>query len=200
VPGLKVTQVFTPPSTHELDVDDLDLGSSAPALLGHNRVLIGGKDHRLRLLALNRLDGRRAHRGAWPSGGELQTISIGGPGEATFDQFAVIRQGSSTWAAVATGERTILFKLVGGRLHKAWEAKTPGTSPVYAGGLLYVYDLVAGGVYVYRPTSPHPLAVLPAGPGHWNSPIVVDGHLIVPEGDANQHLLHGTLEIFGVRH
>ena len=60
-----------------------------------------------------------------------------------------------------------------------------------AGGLLYVYDPDAGGIYVYRPASPRPIAKLPGNPGHWNSPIVVDGHVVEPEGNANDHLLTG---------
>ncbi len=49
---------------------------------------------------------------------------------------------------------------------------------------------------MYRPQSPDPIASLAGAPGHWNSPIVVDGHVIEPEGDANAHLFTGTLEIF----
>lgn len=64
------------------------------------------------------------------------------------------------------------------------------------GGLLYVYDPSSGAIYVYRPSSPRPLVKLPGEPGHWNSPIVVSGHLIVPQGDANEHKLTGKLEIF----
>jgi hypothetical protein len=83
-----------------------------------------------------------------------------------------------------------------GRLYLAWQNHTPGTSPVMAGGLLYVYDPSAGGIDVYRPDSPNPIAKLPGAPGHWNSPIVVDGHVVEPEGNANDHSLSGTLEIF----
>ena len=86
--------------------------------------------------------------------------------------------------------------LRGGRLFRAWQNSNPGTSPVMAGGLLYVYDLSGGGIYVYRPGSPQPLAKLPGGSGHWNSPIVADGHIVEPEGNANDHSLGGTLDIF----
>jgi hypothetical protein len=93
---------------------------------------------------------------------------------------------------------TAAYALIGGRLHLVWENSTPGTSPVMAGGLLYVYDPTAGGVYVYEPRSARPIAKLPGTQGHWNSPIVVDGHVIEPEGNANEHELTGTLEIFSV--
>jgi hypothetical protein len=64
------------------------------------------------------------------------------------------------------------------------------------GGLLYVYDPSGGGIYVYRPSSPRAIAKLAGTPGHWNSPIVVDGHVVEPEGNGNDHKLAGTLDIF----
>ncbi len=65
-----------------------------------------------------------------------------------------------------------------------------------AGGLLYVYDPDGGGIDVYHPSSPRAIAELPGEPGHWNSPIVVDGYVVEPEGNANDHELTGSLEIF----
>lgn len=65
-----------------------------------------------------------------------------------------------------------------------------------AGGLLYVYDPSGGGVYIYRPSSSQPIAKLAGSAGHWNSPIVVDGHVVEPEGNANDHQRTGSLEIF----
>ena len=43
-PGLRLRQAFTPTDQERLNTGDLDLGSSAPALLGHDRVLVAGKD------------------------------------------------------------------------------------------------------------------------------------------------------------
>ncbi len=97
---------------------------------------------------------------------------------------------------VADEHGTGAYVLRRGRLYRAWEDNTPGTSPVMAGGLLYVYEPDGGGIYVYQPSSPRPIAKLAGEPGHWNSPIVVDGHVVEPEGDANAHKLTGTLEIF----
>jgi hypothetical protein len=77
-----------------------------------------------------------------------------------------------------------------------WRNGNPGTSPVFVGGLLYVYDPSGGGINVYDPGNPRPLAALPGSSGHWNSPIVVDGHVVEPEGDANDHRLSGTIDIF----
>ena len=69
-----------------------------------------------------------------------------------------------------------------------------GTSPVIAGGLLYVYD--PGGaldVYGRRPVAGWRRC---RRHGHWNSPIVVGGRVILPVGNANDHATSGTLEIY----
>lgn len=47
--------------------------------------------------------------------------------------------------------------------------------------------------------SPRPIATLPGLPGHWNSPIALDGRVVEPDGDADDHNdTSGTLEIFSV--
>jgi outer membrane protein assembly factor BamB len=195
-PGLTLRQSFTPTNQEELNTSDTDLGSSAPALLGENRVVLAGKDGIMRVLVLSRLDGHppsgaRLH----PLGGEVQRLSIPGGGEL-FTAPAVWRHNGHTTVFVADDHATAAYVLRGGRLYRAWEADTPGTSPVLVGGLLYVYDPSAGGINVYRPSSPRPIAKLTGKPGHWNSPIVVDGHVVEPEGNANAHELSGALEIF----
>jgi hypothetical protein len=154
----------------------------------------------MRVLVLSRLDGHPpsgARARLHPLGGEVQRLSIPGGGEL-FTAPAVWRRDGRTTMFVADERATAAYVLRGGRLYRVWENATPGTSPVMAGGLLYVYDPSAGGIYVYRPSSPRPIAKLAGEPGHWNSPIVVDGHVIEPEGNANDHELTGTLEIFSV--
>jgi hypothetical protein len=49
---------------------------------------------------------------------------------------------------------------------------------------------------VYLPGSGSLVTTLPAGGGHWNSPIVVDGHVALPEGNANDHATSGVLDIW----
>jgi hypothetical protein len=46
------------------------------------------------------------------------------------------------------------------------------------------------------PRSGKKLSTLPAAGGHWNSAIVADGRIALPEGDANQHALSGVLDIY----
>jgi hypothetical protein len=197
-PGLTLRQSFTPVDEEHLSVTDTDLGSSAPALLGADRVVVAGKDGIIRVLALSRLDGHpgaggvgRHHR----LGGELQALGVPG-GSELFTAPAIWRRGTVTTVFVADEGGTAAYVLRGGRLLRAWQSSTAGTSPVMAGGLLYVYEPSGGGIYVYHPGSPRPIAKLEGSAGHWNSPIVVDGHIVEPEGNANDHRLGGTLELF----
>lgn len=197
LPGLDLRQAFTPTDQEHLNTGDLDLGSSAPALIGQGRVLLAGKDGILRVLDLTRLDGGApgTHERL---GGELQTLPTPGNGEL-FTQPAVWQHGSHTTVFVSDFNATAAYAVRGGLLHKLWESSLPGTSPVLAGGLLYIYDPNGGGINVYRPGSPTPIAKLAGGAGHWNSPIIAAGHIVEPTGNANDHRLSGSLELFSLR-
>ena len=194
-PSLSLRQAFTPVDQSELNNDDTDLGSSAPALLGHDRIVLAGKDGIMRVLSLSRLNGHPAGSGTHLLGGEVQRLQIPGGGEL-FSAPAVWQHGGHTTVFVADTNGTAAYVLRKGKLLRAWSNHNAGTSPVMAGGLLYIYQLNSGGIYVYRPGSLSPIAKLPGGSGHWNSPIVVDGHVIEPEGNSNDHSLSGTIEVF----
>ncbi len=194
-PGLTLRQSFTPTDQEQLNTSDTDLGSSAPALLAEGRAVLAGKDGIMRVLALSRLDGHPPSGRLHPLGGEVQRLPIPGGGQL-FTAPAVWQRSGRTTMFLADVHGTAAYVERRGRLYQAWENSTPGTSPVMAGGLLYVYEPDAGGIYVYRPASPHPIAKLAGEAGHWNSPIVVDGHVVEPEGNANDHKLTGSLEIF----
>jgi PQQ-like domain len=196
-PGLKLRQAYTPANQDSLNSSDTDLGSSAPALLGENRIVLAGKDGIMRVLDLSRLDGHPPFS-RHVLGGEVQKLQIPGGGQL-FTAPAVWRRSGRTTMFVADENGTAAYVMRRGKLYQAWQNGTPGTSPVMAGGLLYIYDPSAGGIYVYRPGSSRPVAKLPGASGHWNSPIVADGHVIEPEGNANDHSLNGTLEIFSAR-
>jgi len=201
VPGLTLRQSFTPVDQEHLNTSDTDLGSSAPALLGEDRVVLAGKDGVMRVLALSGLDGSPAGSARArnrPLGGEVQRLEIPGGGQL-FTAPAVWRAGGGTTVFIADQNATAAYVLRGGLLYRAWENSTPGTSPVLAGGLLYVYEPDRGGIVVYRPGSQQAIGRLAGAPGHWNSPIVVDGHVVEPEGDANAHEDNGRLEIFSAR-
>jgi hypothetical protein len=85
----------------------------------------------------------------------------------------------------------------GNRLQSLWSNGHAGTSPVVAGGLLYVYD-PGGGLRVYNAATGNAVTTLASGGGHWNSPIVVDRRIALPEGNANDHLTSGVLDIWRV--
>jgi hypothetical protein len=118
-----------------------------------------------------------------PSGGGLFTAP------------AVMRTGSTTWMFAADGGGTAAWTFSGARLEQKWRNRNGGTSPVVAGGLLYVYD-PDGGLRVYSPESGQLITTLESGSGHWNSPIVIDGRIALPEGNANRHQTSGVLDIW----
>ena len=99
---------------------------------------------------------------------------------------------------VASSGGTAAYTLSGRRLHLRWSAPSHGSSPILAGGLLWVYDIDAGKLDVYRPADGRLLAGLDAGPGHWNSPIVAGGRVALPEGNANDHRTTGVLDLWSV--
>jgi hypothetical protein len=92
---------------------------------------------------------------------------------------------------------TAAWELDNGRLQQQWKNATGGTSPFEADGLLFVYA-PGGGLNVYQADSGRRIATLPCGPGHWNSPIVVDGKIILPEGNANRRAASGVLDIWSL--
>jgi outer membrane protein assembly factor BamB len=191
--AVRLLQNWTPVNQHTLDTTDADLGSTAPALLGSGLAVQGGKDGFLRLLDLRRLNGTTA--AAARTGGELQTLRTPG-GHGLFSAPAVWRTAGGTWLFVADFSATAGYVLDGRRLQVVWTQNFGGTSPVVAGGLLYLYDPDGGGLRVVQPATGALVATLPAGPGHWNSPIVIDGRIALPEGDANKHRLDGVLDIW----
>jgi hypothetical protein len=99
---------------------------------------------------------------------------------------------------VADGGGTGAYRVSGGHLRQVWENGTAGTSPILAGGLLYVYN-PGGSLVVYRPDSGKVVATLKVASGHWNSPIVVDGHILIPTGDDNDHATSGSIQIYSTR-
>lgn len=180
-----LTRHWTPADYQRLDDSDLDLGSTGPALLPGGFLVQGGKDGKLRLLRLSRLAGANAR-----TGGEVQTVPAPGGTDLFSEPFV---RGGLVFVADAAG--TDAWRFRGGRLRKAWGNGTAGTSPLAAGGLLYVYD-PNGGLAVYAPATGKLVARLEAGAGHWQSPVVADGRIALGEGNANDHAESGILDIW----
>lgn len=182
---------YTPANTAALNTDDADLGSNSPVLLGDDLIAQGGKDGKIRLLSRKAIAGTAPHMDH-----ELQIVATPS-GTDLFAQPATWTHEGKTWMFAADGGGTAAWTLEHGKLQQQWKNSTGGTSPFEAGGLLFVYA-PAGGLNIYDATSGKLLTTLPCGAGHWNSPIVLQGHIILPEGNANAHATSGVLNIWSL--
>jgi outer membrane protein assembly factor BamB len=185
----RLLHTWTPRNQAQLDASDTDVGSTAPAVLPGGLIAQGGKAGVISLIDLNAL-GRPGRLG-----GELQDIPTPGSSEILTAP-AVWSHRGQTFLFVADDGGTGAYVLAGGRLHVRWQNGTSGTSPVVAGGLLYVYDASGGALNVYAPGTGRRLASLAAQSGHWNSPIVAGGRIVLPTGAYGDHLDSGTLLIY----
>jgi outer membrane protein assembly factor BamB len=192
---------FTPSNQAFLNSTDRDLGSTSPAVLpnpgGPPLAVQGGKDDLFKLLNLDRLDGTTGPAGP-RTGGQLQTIGVPATTQL-YTQPAVWVHSGKTYLFAADESATGAYVLHSGsspQLSMIWQRNAPGTSPVLAGGLLYVYDQINGKLNVFDPLSGHQVASLGAASGHWNSPIVIGGRIILPVGNANDRRTSGELFIY----
>jgi hypothetical protein len=179
---------YTPVNTDELNATDTDVGSTSPVYLGGGLIVQSGKDGKVRLLSQKRMSGARPHKG-----GELSILSTPS-GTDLFTAPAVVHTKTGTWLFVGDNGATAAYRVRNSKLQVMWRVDTGGTSPIVAGGLVYVYD-PNGGLNVYT-TGGKRVASLDCGSGHWNSPIVVDGRIALPEGNANDHSTSGVLDIW----
>jgi putative pyrroloquinoline-quinone binding quinoprotein len=188
-PSAKLIGNYTPTNTAKLYDQDLDLGSASPVYLTRSLIAQGGKDGVIRLLSIAKLHGTDPHQGH-----EVQKVSA--PGKAQLFAAPAVWRQNHVWLIVADKAGTQAWVLRHGRLQPKWQNSTPGTSPVIAGGLLYVYDGTGGALNIYEPASGQLVTSLAAGTGHWSSPIATDGLVALPEGNANLHATTGVLDIW----
>jgi outer membrane protein assembly factor BamB len=199
--GRQLLQNFTPVNFVELLHRDTDLGSTGPAIFayrGGRFAIQGGKDAIIRLLDLRRLNGRTGKPGV-RSGGNLQAIRFAPTaGHGIFSTSAVAQENGRVTLFVANGDATAAFTVTGRtpRLRYLWRRPIAGTSPILAGGLLYVYDYVLGALNVYDPRTGGRFASLPAEKGHWNTPVIADGRILLGEGNANRRFTVGTMSLY----
>lgn len=182
---------YTPSNTAALDKEDADLGSSSPVLLGGELIAQGGKDGNIRLLSRRGIAGAAPHMDH-----ELQIVPTPS-GTDLFAQPATWKNLGQTWLFAADGGGTAAWLLENGKLQQKWKNGTGGSSPFEADGMLFVYA-PAGGLNIYDAASGKFLITLPCGAGHWNSPIVLQGRIILPEGNANAHAASGVLDIWSL--
>jgi hypothetical protein len=172
---------WTTTNNEELRRRDLDMGSTSPVLLGDGYIAQGGKDGTFRLLNMNIIKGTEPH-----IGDELQVVPT--PNSAQLlSASATANIGGTTWLFAAQGGRggggMTAWTFGADRLLKeAWKNSTGGNSPFYAGGLLYTYDAQGGSVRVFDAVTGTAVATLECGTGHWNSVIVADNRIALPEG------------------
>ena len=192
---------YTPSDYATLDSADLDLGSTAPAILpvpaGSTVAHVGvqsGKDAKLRLLDLADLSGQG---GPGHVGGELQNINVPQGGVVlTAPAVWVNPADGATWVFVANGNGISGLKLglngsgvpqLATAAPGVWTKTPGGTSPIVADGMVF-YSGYDGQVHAIDPTTGTQLWVDAAPSGlHWESPIVVNGRLYVT--DDTGHLL-----------
>jgi hypothetical protein len=172
-------------------VATVKVGSSSPVLLGPNLVAQGGKDSLIHVLDWARIAGATAH-----SGNETQSVPTPS-GNEMFTSAPVWRDRGETWMFAADGAGTAAWTVSGQTLTSVWNNSMLGTSPVVAGRLLFVYN-PRGGLRVYDPRTGRDSATLASGGGHWNSPIVVEGRIALPEGAYATRSTTGVLNIWSV--
>lgn len=190
---------YTPANQGQLDGDDADLGSTAPAVLpamtgasiAHLAVQ-GGKDGRLRLLDLDSLGGLVAP--GHPAG-ELQVIDVPQGGEVLTQPVTWTNPNDhTTWLFVSNGDGLsgVQVVITNGvpRLVPAWTVPAGGTSPVVVGGV--VFYLTDSGARAVDPATGRLLWSEPSTVKlHWQSPIVTNDAVYYPDG--NGHLKCFTL-------
>lgn len=183
----RLLQHWTPRDANTRDAQDVDVGSTGPVPTGRGTIVQSGKDGKLHVLLAPRL------------GQEVQTLPAPGDGAMIAGYPALWQHAGQTTLFAATDAGTAAYAVTtSGRLRPLWQNTTAGTSPILAGGLLYVYD-PSGTLIVYLPTVGTVLARLAAGPGHWNAPVISGGRIALPTGNANDHQTTGTLNLYTPR-
>ncbi len=169
---------WTTTNNAELNQRDLDMGSTTPALLGDGYMVQGGKDAKLRLLSMDQIKGTQPNQG-----NELQILDVPGK-QQMLTAPATAKIDGKTYLFVSTGRGgTGAWTFADKKLTEAWTSPTGGNTPYYANGMLFLFSPGnPGKVNVLNATTGAVVASLECGTGHWNSLIVVDNRIALPEG------------------
>jgi PQQ-like domain len=195
--GGKPLDSYTPTDQAALDLEDIDLGSTAPAILPvplnsniQHLAVQGGKDGRLRLINLANLSGAG---GPGNLGGEIGAIINVPQGNEVLTQPSVwVNPGDgSTWVFVVNDSGSSALRLVidgGGNpsLAPQWHNALGGASPLVANNVLYFASKSSG---LLRALDPRTGGVLFSSTQihtvHWQSPVVANCGLYIINGDVN---------------
>jgi outer membrane protein assembly factor BamB len=173
---------YTPTNFQNLANADLDLGSTAPALLPPaggkypHLAVQGGKDAVLRLINLDNLGGQSQ---VGMTGGEVFTVRVPmGGGILTQPAIWVNPADSRTWVFVSNAAGIVGLQLaVDGAGNPSLQSKWtngPGTSPIVANGVLFY--AWGGLISALDPTSGILLWSNNQISGiHWETPVVANG-------------------------
>jgi hypothetical protein len=188
-------RVWSPRNYKRLRITDGDFGSSSPAPMRYRGRLIAlqaSKDATVRLIDVRRMR-RHGRLGHMP--GLLDSVRV--KPRLPYVIAPAVWQRRHTFF-IANAATTIAYRVTGRRprLHRVWRRSLPGTSPVLAGGLLYVYDFVHGRLVVLDPRTGRRLGARGLDTGHWNSPVVADGRIALGSGDGRDHEDFGSLFIW----
>jgi outer membrane protein assembly factor BamB len=181
---------YTPANYQRLQNRDLDLGSTAPAILPvpagsavAHLGLQGGKDAVLRLVNLDDLSGQG---GLGHTGGEIGVLTGVAHGDIfTMPAVWVDPASGTTWAFLVDGQAIsgLQLSLDGQgtpRLERAWVANGGGSSPIVANGVVYYASY--GGIRGLDPVSGKVLwEDSQIGGIHWESPIVANGVVYITD-------------------
>ncbi len=186
---------YTPTNFQELDDRDLDLGSTAPAVIPtpanckiKDIAVQSGKDLKIRLVNLSNLSGKG---GPGNVGGEIGKIIDVPSGEMVFSQPSVWvnPKDKSSWVFIGTYNGLSAFKLqidASGMpyLQLQWKQSEGSSSPVIADNVLYC--AVSGSIRALDPVTGKRLwRSNDIGRIHWESPIVDNGVLYITDESGN---------------
>ncbi len=203
----KIIDTYTPSNYVSLRANDADLGSAAPALLppqlGSSTPFMAvqaGKDNTLRLLNRQNLSGQG---GPNHVGGELQSVSLPQGNDVDTHLAVWNDQNGTTWVFAANDNGLSAFKIVTNAkgqssLQLAYTNKESGSSPIIANNILFLQS--NGVLSAMTPTtgailwsSAQQSAGGSIGSLHWQSLIVVNGRVYVPDNA-------GQLTAYGLPH
>lgn len=176
----------TPSDPETLEAQDLDVGSSSPALLprvplSHTPLMAvqGGKDSVLRLLDRAHLNGTGPPLQNVPLGDQLFTAPAIWNDRGTIRIYIGLGDGVHAFALSTSAGRS--------RLVSDWHAPVAspreGSSPVVSDGVVFYAG--SGRIVALDGRTGHQLWGHELGPIHWQSPVVADGALYCADGDGN---------------